>query len=77
MSATRYPQATVNIAYLRLHGDKELYASGYTDAALDRWADLVRGWADDGQLVFAYFDNDVKGRAPFDALGLLERLERR
>lgn len=24
--------------YLRLHGEIELYASGYTDAALDRWA---------------------------------------
>jgi uncharacterized protein YecE (DUF72 family) len=29
---------------LRLHGDKELYASGYTEAALDRWADRIRAW---------------------------------
>jgi uncharacterized protein YecE (DUF72 family) len=30
--------------YLRLHGDKQLYASGYTDAALERWADRIRAW---------------------------------
>jgi uncharacterized protein YecE (DUF72 family) len=29
---------TSDFVYLRLHGDKELYASGYGDAALDRWA---------------------------------------
>ena len=31
--------------YLRLHGDKELYASGYTEAALDRWAMRIRAWS--------------------------------
>ena len=35
---------TADFMYLRLHGDKELYASGYTDAALDRWAARIRGW---------------------------------
>jgi uncharacterized protein YecE (DUF72 family) len=27
--------------------------------------------------VFVFFDNDAKVRAPFDALGLIERVERR
>jgi uncharacterized protein YecE (DUF72 family) len=36
---------TSDFLYLRLHGDKELYASGYTDAALDRWADRIRAWS--------------------------------
>jgi uncharacterized protein YecE (DUF72 family) len=36
---------TADFLYLRLHGDKELYASGYTDAALDRWADRIRAWS--------------------------------
>jgi uncharacterized protein YecE (DUF72 family) len=36
---------TADFMYLRLHGDKELYASGYTDAALDRWADRIRAWS--------------------------------
>jgi uncharacterized protein YecE (DUF72 family) len=63
---------TADFAYLRLHGDQELYVSGYTDDALDRWAATIRGLgvAD----VFVYFDNDAKVRAPFDALGLTARL---
>ncbi|MDF3019138.1 MAG: hypothetical protein K0Q92_441 [Steroidobacteraceae bacterium] len=36
---------TSDFMYLRLHGDKELYASGYTDAALDRWAERIRAWS--------------------------------
>lgn len=36
---------TAGFVYLRLHGDEQLYASGYTDAALDRWASRIRGWA--------------------------------
>src|SRR2546422_398516 len=29
---------TADFIYARLHGDEELYVSGYTDAALDWWA---------------------------------------
>jgi uncharacterized protein YecE (DUF72 family) len=35
---------TADFMYLRLHGDKQLYASGYTDAALERWAERIRRW---------------------------------
>jgi uncharacterized protein YecE (DUF72 family) len=35
---------TTDFMYLRLHGDKELYASGYTDAALERWMERIRAW---------------------------------
>ncbi|MEO8164623.1 MAG: DUF72 domain-containing protein, partial [Betaproteobacteria bacterium] len=35
---------TGNFMYLRLHGDKALYASGYTEAALERWATRIRRW---------------------------------
>lgn len=34
-----------DFVYLRLHGDVELYASGYTDEALDRWAARIRAWS--------------------------------
>jgi uncharacterized protein YecE (DUF72 family) len=40
---------TADFMYLRLHGDKELYASGYTEEALDRWAARIRAWRDGGQ----------------------------
>jgi uncharacterized protein YecE (DUF72 family) len=35
---------TADFIYVRLHGDEELYASGYTDEALDRWAGRLRAW---------------------------------
>jgi uncharacterized protein YecE (DUF72 family) len=37
---------TADFVYLRLHGDTELYASGYSDAALERWAHRIRSWSE-------------------------------
>ena len=67
-------ELTTDFTYVRLHGHDELYASGYDDAALDTWAARVRGWEDQGQDVYVYCDNDIKVRAPFDAMGLLARV---
>jgi len=36
---------TADFVYLRLHGSEELYASGYTDEALDHWAARIKLWA--------------------------------
>jgi uncharacterized protein YecE (DUF72 family) len=44
---------TADFMYLRLHGDKELYASGYTDTALSTWARRIDAWS--------------RGREPRDA----------
>ena len=77
-TAGRWPlftEATADFAYARLHGEEELYVSGYDDAALDAWASGVSGWRDAGLDVFVYLDNDVKVRAPFDAIALAERLQ--
>lgn len=76
-TAGRWPlflQATADFVYVRLHGDTELYASGYSAEALDLWAQRVRRWAGDGRDVYVYFDNDAKVHAPFDALALAERV---
>ena len=35
---------TADFMYLRLHGDKEIYASGYDDPALDDWARRLNAW---------------------------------
>ena len=35
---------TADFMYLRLHGDAELYASGYTEEALQTWANKIRAW---------------------------------
>ena len=76
-TAGRWPfllDVTSDLVYVRLHGAQELYVSGYTDDELDTWAERVRRWADAGLDVVVYFDNDVKVRAPFDAIRLAERL---
>jgi uncharacterized protein YecE (DUF72 family) len=70
-------EVTAEIGYVRLHGDVELYTSGYTDEALDAWARTIRGWTDAGRDVYVYFDNDVKVRAPVDAMALAARLRER
>jgi uncharacterized protein YecE (DUF72 family) len=41
----RLMDLTSDFMYCRLHGDEELYASGYKDDVLDRWASRVVAWA--------------------------------
>jgi uncharacterized protein YecE (DUF72 family) len=83
---------TGDFVYVRLHGDEELYVSGYTDDALAEWARKIRTWkkggnpsktirvgspmraSRKGRDVYVYFDNDVKVRAPYDAMSLAHRL---
>jgi uncharacterized protein YecE (DUF72 family) len=95
-TAGRWPYAedvTADFVYIRLHGDKALYSSGYSQPAIERWAERIRCWSrgaepEDakrispqparpraGRDVYAYFDNDVKVHAPFDALALSRALE--
>ena len=65
---------TADFVYVRLHGAEELYTSGYSEPALHDWAAKIRAWTDRGLDVYVYFDNDVKVRAPYDAISLLELL---
>ncbi|MFT3781958.1 MAG: DUF72 domain-containing protein [Nibricoccus sp.] len=47
-TAGRWPfmeDVTADLVYIRLHGDSELYVSGYTDAALAQWAEKIRKWS--------------------------------
>lgn len=81
-SAGNFPQlfeVTSDFVYVRLHGAEELYVSGYPDDQLREWAARVDGWltgagTDDGRPrdVHVYCDNDVKVRAPYDAMRLRE-----
>lgn len=73
-TAGRWPmldEATAGFRYVRLHGAEELYASGYDGPALQTWAGRIRDWDADGRDVFVYFDNDIKVRAPYDAMALI------
>jgi uncharacterized protein YecE (DUF72 family) len=52
----RVEDLTADFVYMRLHGDEQLYVSGYTDAALERWAARIRAWSagsqvDDAELI--------------------------
>ena len=40
---------TSDFVYLRLHGSKELYASGYSGTALARWARRITAWGCGGE----------------------------
>lgn len=40
----RYITHMRRLLYMRLHGDKELYRSGYSDRALARWAQRIAAW---------------------------------
>ncbi len=51
-TATKWPyveDVTADFMYLRLHGDEDLYASGYSEAALERWAQRIRAWSTGSQ----------------------------
>jgi uncharacterized protein YecE (DUF72 family) len=40
---------TADFVYVRLHGDKKIYESGYSESALDHWAARVASWHHGGQ----------------------------
>ena len=40
---------TADFVYMRLHGDEQLYVSGYTDRALARWAARICAWSTGSQ----------------------------
>jgi uncharacterized protein YecE (DUF72 family) len=76
-TAGKFPfldDVTADFVYVRLHGDTELYVSGYSDDALDRWAARINEWSSAGRDVYCYFDNDAKVHAPFDAMRLAGKL---
>ena len=40
-----YEDVTADFVYVRLHGDEQIYASGYGDRALRRWAKRIQAWS--------------------------------
>ena len=51
-SAGKWPyveDVTADFVYMRLHGDVELYSSGYTARALRRWRQRIEAWSQGGQ----------------------------
>jgi uncharacterized protein YecE (DUF72 family) len=51
-TAKRWPMpcdVTADFVYLRLHGEKTLYQSGYGPKSLQRWADRIVAWHSGGE----------------------------
>jgi uncharacterized protein YecE (DUF72 family) len=72
-TAGRFPyseEVTTDFVYVRLHGDTQLYASGYRAPAITRWAERIARWSSRGSDVYVYFDNDGSAHAPHDAVAL-------
>ena len=80
---------TADFVYCRLHGSRQLYASGYGPKALADWAARIQAWTGGQEAageragppalraardVYVYFDNDARVRAPVDARSLLRQL---
>lgn len=72
-TAGKWPYAedlTSDFVYIRLHGDKVLYTSGYSDEALDRWKTRIATWSQGKQiakprLIGAHRDTPRKERDVF------------
>jgi uncharacterized protein YecE (DUF72 family) len=60
VSWPRLMDVTSDFVYCRLHGSKELYASGYDSKSLDQWAARVAAWA--------------RGSEPHDAERVMDEL---
>lgn len=76
----RYPlvqEVTAGHVYVRLHGHEKMYTSSYSEDELAGWARKIGEWMDTGKDVYVYFDNDVEGAAPHNALTLMRLLEGR
>jgi len=63
---------TADWVYWRGHGPGGRYFGNYPDEDLRRLSAQIGLWRADGLDVYAYFDNDIKAAAPFDARRLKE-----
>ncbi|MFW6147468.1 MAG: DUF72 domain-containing protein [Thermodesulfobacteriota bacterium] len=65
-------EVTADFIYVRLHGPNGAYQGRYTKGALSGWAGAFSTWADQGKVIYCYFDNDEAGYAAENALELEE-----
>jgi uncharacterized protein YecE (DUF72 family) len=63
---------TSDFAYVRFHGNRELYISGYSDEEMGEWAGKIKSLA--VNTVYIYFNNDAGGFAIKNALKLASLL---
>lgn len=66
-------ELTSDFVYLRLHGDKELYSSGYSNRALNSWAERIQTWHHGEQIANAHLVNSSKRKSPAAAKAVHKR----
>jgi len=72
-TAGKWPYAedlTADFTYVRLHGDEELYVSGYSNTAIDQWCDRLVAWSEgraarDARLISSAASSDRDARDVF------------
>lgn len=77
-SGNRFPYSemiTAKNIYVRFHGPADLYASSYPDEDLSNFACKFKSWVKEGHQVWAFFNNDIHGYAPKDAIRLKQLCE--
>ena len=64
-------EVTSKLVYVRFHGTRGKYGGNYPMRTLRRWSDRMQAWASEGREVWAYFNNDSEGYAPWNAKSLI------
>jgi uncharacterized protein YecE (DUF72 family) len=67
--------STGPFVYVRFHGASRKYGGSYSDEHLQRWAAWLVERNAEGCDVYAYFNNDIGGHAPRNALTLRRMLD--
>jgi uncharacterized protein YecE (DUF72 family) len=70
---TTAEEITANYIYVRLHGPGDAYQGSYSNKVLSGWAGTFTDWAQRGNTVYCYFDNDQLGYAARNA-GQLQKM---
>jgi uncharacterized protein YecE (DUF72 family) len=68
---------TSSSAYFRFHGPSDAYASSYSEAQIEAWANKIENavQSDSPERVFCYFNNDDQGFAVKNAAQLARCLQ--
>lgn len=78
MTGCATPRIVVGpFVYVRFHGASARYSGSYSTGQLDDWAEWLEAQLARGRNVYAYFNNDLGGHAPRNALTLRNTLDAR
>ena len=77
--SSRYPTPATfpnaDFVYFRFHGPREMFASSYSDAELQAWAEKALELSGKTRHIYAYFNNDAGGHAPRNAAALRRMIQ--